>query len=99
MHDRAGSSSRAIGIVVLILSYCERFTKRKKDESGQLIEIELTIHQYYEMQYNIPLWLPNLPCIAAGRAKKPTYISVEVCKYVLYSYQSDCMLLKTLNSE
>lgn len=60
----------------------QTFMKRRKDESGQLIETELTIQQYYEMQYSISLRHPNLPCIAAGRAKKPTYIPVELCNII-----------------
>ncbi|KAI5077233.1 hypothetical protein GOP47_0007057 [Adiantum capillus-veneris] len=58
----------------------QRFTKKKVDTSGQVVETELTIQQYYEMQYGMTLQFPNLPCIAAGRAKKPTYIPVELCE-------------------
>eukprot|EP00250_Pteridium_aquilinum_P017282 c23547_g3_i1 orf=275-2986(+) len=60
----------------------QSFTRKKMDESGQLVETELTIQQYYEMQYNINLRFPNLPCIAAGRPKRPTFIPVELCNIV-----------------
>ncbi|MCO5608592.1 hypothetical protein L7F22_062805 [Adiantum nelumboides] len=58
----------------------QKFMKKKVDDTGQMVETELTIQQYYEMQYGKILQYPGLPCIAAGRAKKPTYIPVELCE-------------------
>ncbi|KAH7290287.1 hypothetical protein KP509_30G040900 [Ceratopteris richardii] len=58
----------------------QKFIKKKADESGQVVETEMTIKDYYAVHHSIDLRFPGLPCIAAGRIKRPTYIPVELCE-------------------
>lgn len=60
----------------------QRFLKKKTDSTGNTTEVEVTVHEYYILQYNIRLKSPNLPCIAAGRIRKPTYIPIELCNII-----------------
>jgi hypothetical protein len=48
------------------------------DESGNPAGTEITIQEYYKIHYNMSLKYPELPCIAAGKKNKPTYVPVEV---------------------
>lgn len=59
-----------------------RFTRKTHDNTGNVTETDMTVQQYHELQYNIKLRFPHLPCIAAGRVKRPIYIPVELCDII-----------------
>ncbi|KAG0611825.1 hypothetical protein M758_7G167600 [Ceratodon purpureus] len=59
-----------------------KFTKRIKDDGGNVREEDVSVEAYYFEVYSYTLKYPGLPALDVGNKKKPTFIPVELCKIV-----------------
>ncbi|KAG0608690.1 hypothetical protein M758_8G124800 [Ceratodon purpureus] len=59
-----------------------KFTKKTKDNQGNVREEEVSVEQYYFNVYSYTLKYPELPALDVGNKKKPTFIPIELCKIV-----------------
>ena len=64
-------------LIVFSWAYATRFPLKLRDGSNDTVEV--TVYDYY-MKKGIKLqYSGDLPCINAGRPKRPTYYPIEVC--------------------
>jgi hypothetical protein len=78
-----------------------RFPLRQRNgNNGDTNTVEITVSDYYRVHRGIELkYSDNLPCINAGRLKRPTYFPVEVCfSFVFYILKASSILkLSSIN--
>ncbi|KAJ7299659.1 hypothetical protein O6H91_Y182400 [Diphasiastrum complanatum] len=58
----------------------QRFSRKVKDGSGNVDELDMTVEEYYQTKYQIKLGFPHLSCLNVGRANKPVYLPIELCR-------------------
>ncbi|VAI81356.1 unnamed protein product [Triticum turgidum subsp. durum] len=57
--------------------------RRRNGDNGDTDTVEMTVYDYFVQNRGIELrYSGNLPCINAGRPKRPTYFPVELCTLV-----------------
>ncbi|KAF7111729.1 LOW QUALITY PROTEIN: hypothetical protein CFC21_111707 [Triticum aestivum] len=57
--------------------------RRRNGDNGDTDTVEITVYDYFVQNRGIELrYSGNLPCINAGRPKRPTYFPVELCTLV-----------------
>ncbi|KAI3448748.1 hypothetical protein Pfo_005413 [Paulownia fortunei] len=57
--------------------------KQRREGASEAQEIEITVYDYFVHHRNIRLkYSGDLPCINAGKPKRPTYIPIELCSLV-----------------
>ena len=64
----------------ILIDCLTRFPLRRRDgDNGDTDTVEMTVYDYFVQNRGIELrYSGNLPCINAGRPKRPTYFPVEV---------------------
>ncbi|KAG6541212.1 hypothetical protein Mapa_017373 [Marchantia paleacea] len=59
------------------------FAKKMKNAAGDVVEsVDITVADYFIKERNLTLKYINLPCLDVGRASKPVYLPIELCKLV-----------------
>jgi eukaryotic translation initiation factor 2C len=58
------------------------FMHSRKSEGGQTVEKEITVADYFQLQYNFQLRFPHLPCLKVGSPQRVVYLPLEVCDII-----------------
>ncbi|KAM0919337.1 hypothetical protein ACQ4PT_008258 [Festuca glaucescens] len=86
LRIKAAPTNSEFKIVGLSGRNCNEQTfplRQRNGNSGDTNTVEITVSDYYRVNRGIELkYSDNLPCINAGRLKRPTYFPVELCTLV-----------------
>lgn len=78
-------------LIVYSSAYTTRFPwKQRNGSNGDCDTVEITVYDYYKKKGIELLYSGDLPCINAGKPKRPTYFPIEVC------FSSAGVILKNL---
>lgn len=57
------------------------FVKKRRDDQGNLVELPpISVKEYFTQTHNYSFKYPDLPAMDVGRANKPVYLPLEVCR-------------------
>ena len=52
---------------------------KKPPSKEMIVDLGITVEQYYKKQYGVVLRLPNMPCLWVGPKQKTIYVPMEFC--------------------
>ena len=52
---------------------------KKPPSKEMIVDLGITVEQYYKNQYGVVLRLPNMPCVWVGPKQKTIYVPMEFC--------------------
>ncbi|CAH8362423.1 unnamed protein product [Eruca vesicaria subsp. sativa] len=85
LRVKVAPSNREYKITGLSEDRCKAqiFTRNAKNDTGEVVEHQTTVYEYFTEFRNIPLrYSGDFPCINVGKPKRPTYIPIEHCELV-----------------
>ncbi|KAL0887394.1 hypothetical protein Bca101_011377 [Brassica carinata] len=83
LRVKVAPSNREYKITGLSEERCkdQMFTRKSKNEKGEVEEVQTTVYKYFTEFRGIPLrYSGAFPCINVGKPKRPTYFPIEHCE-------------------
>lgn len=66
---------------------CHSFPMKLKNRDGANVEaqiVEVTVYEYFTKHCGVQLgYSAYLPCLDVGKPKRPNYLPLEVCEFLL----------------